>query len=248
MLFPLYASPLHARLAAADGYPRRAAHGGLDLDRPEPPGLLRRAQPRHRRRRLLWRQGTRGLAARRADRDRQPHVPWCRRRAARGHPARRRQPRRHSSPSLHARPAQGTSWFGVPALELPRVCEAADPARTTDPSKRLVLARGVMDAIRIVVPNAISLSIGLLELLVLDRVGGRLGIPTMIAFAPLVMLSSGLLSAGIAVAIKWLAHRSLPPRRAPAVVAVRVARRARQLRSRAARRRVAAALCARHAP
>ncbi len=101
------------------------------------------------------------------------------------------------------RPAQETSWFGVPALELPRVCEAADPARTTEPPKRLVLARGVMDAIRIMVPNTISLSIGLLELLVLNLIGGRLGIPAMIALAPLVMLSSGLLSAGVAVAIKW---------------------------------------------
>jgi non-ribosomal peptide synthetase-like protein len=101
------------------------------------------------------------------------------------------------------RPAQGTSWFGVPALELPRVREAADAARTTDPPKRLVLARGVMDTIRVLVPNTISLSTGLLELLVLDRLGGHLGIPTMIALAPLVMLSSGLLSAGIAVAIKW---------------------------------------------
>jgi non-ribosomal peptide synthetase-like protein len=101
------------------------------------------------------------------------------------------------------RPAQGTSWFGVPALELPRVREAADAARTTDPPRRLVLARGVMDAVRILVPNTISLSIGLLELLVLDLLGGHLGIPTMIALAPLVTLSSGLLSAGIAVAIKW---------------------------------------------
>jgi|HubBroStandDraft_6_1064221.scaffolds.fasta_scaffold01083_7 non-ribosomal peptide synthetase-like protein len=102
------------------------------------------------------------------------------------------------------RPAQGTSWFGVPALELPRSREAADPARTTEPPRRLVLARGVMDVIRVLVPNTISLSIGLLELLVLDLVGGRLGIPTMIALAPLVMLGSGLLSAGVAVAIKWL--------------------------------------------
>jgi non-ribosomal peptide synthetase-like protein len=102
------------------------------------------------------------------------------------------------------RPAQGTSWFGVPALELPRVCEVADPARTTEPPRRLVLARGVMDAIRIVVPNTISLSVGLLELLVLDLIGGRLGIPTMVAIAPVVMLGSGLLSASVAVAIKWL--------------------------------------------
>ncbi len=102
------------------------------------------------------------------------------------------------------RPAQGTSWFGVPALELPRVSEVADATRTTDPPRRLVLARGAMDAIRILVPNTISLSIGLLELLILDTIGGHLGIPAMIALAPLVMLGSGILSAGIAVAIKWL--------------------------------------------
>jgi non-ribosomal peptide synthetase-like protein len=98
---------------------------------------------------------------------------------------------------------QGTSWFGVPPLELPRVSEVADPTRTTDPPKRLVLARGVMDAIRIIVPNTISLSIGLLDLLVLDVVGGRLGILTMIAICPLLVLGSGLFSAGIAVALKW---------------------------------------------
>lgn len=102
------------------------------------------------------------------------------------------------------RPEGGTSWFGVPALELPRACESADAARTTDPPWRLVLARGVMDTIRILVPNTISLSIGLFKLLVLDLLGGRLGIPMMIALAPLVMLSSGLLSAGVAVAIKWV--------------------------------------------
>jgi non-ribosomal peptide synthetase-like protein len=101
-------------------------------------------------------------------------------------------------------PAQGTSWFGVPAFELPRVGEVTDAGRTTDPPRRLVLARGAMDAIRILVPNTISLSIGLLELLILDTIGGHLGIPAMIALAPLVMLGSGLLSAGIAVAIKWL--------------------------------------------
>jgi non-ribosomal peptide synthetase-like protein len=98
----------------------------------------------------------------------------------------------------------GTSWFGVPALELPRVSEAADPARTTDPAKRLVLARGVMDTIRVVVPNTLSLSIGLLDLLVLDLIGEHLGILAMVAACPLLVLGSGLFSAGIAVALKWV--------------------------------------------
>jgi non-ribosomal peptide synthetase-like protein len=101
------------------------------------------------------------------------------------------------------RPARGTSWFGVPALELPRIPECADPARTTEPPPRLVLARGIMDAVRIFLPNTISLTIGLLDLLILDALGGHLGIATMIALSPLVMLASGLFSAALAVAIKW---------------------------------------------
>jgi non-ribosomal peptide synthetase-like protein len=101
-------------------------------------------------------------------------------------------------------PERGTSWFGVPALELPRVPEAADPARTTEPPKRLVLARGVMDAIRILLPNTISLTIGLLDLLILNMIGGHLGVGAMIALCPLLVLGSGLLSAGIAVALKWM--------------------------------------------
>ncbi len=111
--------------------------------------------------------------------------------------------------------ARGTSWLGVPAIELPRPParrvpsgyalrgRATDPARTTEPPLRLVLARGVMDAIRILVPNTVSLAIGLLDLLVLDRLGARLGIAAMVALSPLVVLSSGLLSAALAVAVKW---------------------------------------------
>jgi non-ribosomal peptide synthetase-like protein len=101
-------------------------------------------------------------------------------------------------------PQQGTSWLGVPAIELPRLPVVTDPARTTEPPRRLVLARGLMDAVRILVPNTISLSLGLLDLLILDLIGSHLGSAAMIALAPLVVLGSGLLSAAIAVAIKWL--------------------------------------------
>ena len=101
-------------------------------------------------------------------------------------------------------PAAGTSWFGVPALELPRVSEVSDPARTTEPPRRLILARGTMDAIRLFVPNTISLALGLFDLVVLDALGGHLGIPAMIALCPLLVLCSGLFSAAVAVALKWL--------------------------------------------
>jgi non-ribosomal peptide synthetase-like protein len=101
------------------------------------------------------------------------------------------------------RPEQATSWLGVPAFELPRVRASVDPARTVHPPRRLVLARAAMDAIRILGPNTLSLSIGLLDLLVLDVIRARLGIPAMVALAPLVVLGSGLFSAALAVAIKW---------------------------------------------
>jgi non-ribosomal peptide synthetase-like protein len=100
-------------------------------------------------------------------------------------------------------PDHTTSWLGVPAFELPRVRVAVDPARTIRPPRRLVLARALMDAIRILGPNALSLSIGLFDLLVLDAVGGHLGIGAMIALSPLVVLGSGMFSATLAVAIKW---------------------------------------------
>ncbi len=101
-------------------------------------------------------------------------------------------------------PVAGTSWFGVPALELPRVPEDADPARTTEPSRRLVMARAGMDATRILLPNTISLFIGLIDLLVLGAIGERLGILAMVALCPLLVLASGICSAAIAVALKWI--------------------------------------------
>ena len=48
----------------------------------------------------------------------------------------------------------GTSWFGSPALELPRVPDAADPAPDVDPPRRLVLARGATELVRILLGNS----------------------------------------------------------------------------------------------
>ena len=79
---------LHACLVAAHGYQSGTANRDLHRDRPQPAGLLRRAQPRHRRCRVLRHQGTRWMAARRADRDRKSHLHRPRRGAARGHPPR----------------------------------------------------------------------------------------------------------------------------------------------------------------
>jgi non-ribosomal peptide synthetase-like protein len=61
-----------------------------------------------------------------------------------------------------------------------------------------------MDATRILLPNTISLFIGLIDLLVLGAIGERLGILAMVALCPLLVLASGICSAAIAVALKCI--------------------------------------------
>jgi non-ribosomal peptide synthetase-like protein len=99
--------------------------------------------------------------------------------------------------------ADGTSWFGAPALELPRVAETCDPARTTDPPRRLVLARGVMDLLRIVLPSTAALTIGFAVLGALQAIGAAYGVLVMALASPLVLLAAGVVAVALTVAVKW---------------------------------------------
>jgi non-ribosomal peptide synthetase-like protein len=101
-------------------------------------------------------------------------------------------------------PAAETSWFGSPALELPRLPDRGDPARTTDPPARLVAARGLMELIRILLPASISAVLGSLAFLAMDVLGNSEGVAAMAAAAPLLLLGAGLLAALVTVACKWL--------------------------------------------
>jgi non-ribosomal peptide synthetase-like protein len=98
----------------------------------------------------------------------------------------------------------GTSWFGAPALELPRVRERTDPARTTTPPRWLIVARGTMELVRIVLPNAVSLLIAIYVLLSLDAIGTHYGIAAMVASGPLVLLGGALAAAAFTVLGKWV--------------------------------------------
>jgi non-ribosomal peptide synthetase-like protein len=98
----------------------------------------------------------------------------------------------------------GTSWFGAPPLELPRVPDVADPARTTNPPARLILARAAMDLVRILLPNTLSVLIAIAVLLVLDAIGSHLGIAAMVATGPLVVLGAALVATAFAVLAKWI--------------------------------------------
>ncbi|MGH2832605.1 MAG: Pls/PosA family non-ribosomal peptide synthetase [Solirubrobacteraceae bacterium] len=102
------------------------------------------------------------------------------------------------------RSAEGTCWFGAPALELPRIPDKPCPERTTDPPVRLMLARAAMDLLRILLPSAASLLLAWSVLLVLDRVGSSDGLLAELLSAPAVLLAAGLLAVALTVLVKWL--------------------------------------------
>jgi non-ribosomal peptide synthetase-like protein len=100
--------------------------------------------------------------------------------------------------------ADGSCWLGAPALELPHVAAETDPARTTDPPRRLVLARGTMDLIRILLPSTLSMLIGWVAFLGLGGIGEALGVAAEIALAPPVLFVAGVLAAALTVLSKWI--------------------------------------------
>ncbi|MGA8337233.1 MAG: Pls/PosA family non-ribosomal peptide synthetase [Solirubrobacteraceae bacterium] len=102
------------------------------------------------------------------------------------------------------RPAAGSSWLGVPALELPRVPDATDPSRTVNPPRRLKLARGVMDLLRLLVPNTIVLVIEAVEIMSLAAVGAHFGLVAAIVAAPFVLIGGALVATAVTVAMKWI--------------------------------------------
>jgi len=103
------------------------------------------------------------------------------------------------------RALQGTSWLGQPALELPRVPDRPDPARTTSPPRRLVLARGSIELVRILLPSTVSVALGLLMIVALDSIGqSGGGVLAMAAAAPGLLLVAGVGAALVTISLKWL--------------------------------------------
>lgn len=102
------------------------------------------------------------------------------------------------------RTPDGTSWFGAPALELPRVPDQPDRSRTFDPSDRLVAGRSVMELIRSLLPATISVALAALVFSALEAIGARDGILAMAVAAPFVLVAAGLCAAAATVVLKWL--------------------------------------------
>ena len=107
---------------------------------------------------------------------------------------------------LSAAPADapaGSSWLGQPPMLLPRKADAADPARTFDPPRRLVLARACVEVCRLI-PVILSGALGLLVFSVLGVLLIRYGVALTAAASGLVLLTAGLLACAVTTAAKWV--------------------------------------------
>lgn len=102
------------------------------------------------------------------------------------------------------RSAHGSSWFGSPALELPRVADRPDPARTTRPPRRLIVARGATELVRILFPATVSVALGALLFWALESIRLKLGIAAMALATPWLLVLGGLCAAALTVATKWI--------------------------------------------
>jgi non-ribosomal peptide synthetase-like protein len=106
--------------------------------------------------------------------------------------------------SAPPRSADGTSWLGMPPLELPRVAARTDPARTTVPPRRLVVARGAMELVRILLPASVAIVLSALVFLGLDTVGHDWGLWALLAVTPLLLTAAGICAALLTIAAKWV--------------------------------------------
>ncbi|MCC9205917.1 Pls/PosA family non-ribosomal peptide synthetase [Arthrobacter sp. zg-Y769] len=97
----------------------------------------------------------------------------------------------------------GTSWFGRPAVELPRPVQVGDTARTYDPPRRLLVARSAVEACRIL-PAVITAWLALLTVWALAALYDAFGFLTALLWSGPVLLVSGIAAALIAVVAKWL--------------------------------------------
>jgi non-ribosomal peptide synthetase-like protein len=97
----------------------------------------------------------------------------------------------------------GSSWLGMPPMELPRAVEKGDQSRTFDPPRRLMFARGAVELCRII-PVMCTVMLAVLTLATLELLATRFGLGVAALGSGVVLLAGGLLACAIASAAKWL--------------------------------------------
>jgi non-ribosomal peptide synthetase-like protein len=93
----------------------------------------------------------------------------------------------------------GSSYLGMPPMRLPRVAEDSDAGRTYTPSRRLLVARALVELCRII-PVMCSVALAVLVLAGIAVLGFPLGL----LLAGVLLGSAGLVACLVTVAAKWL--------------------------------------------
>ena len=88
-------------------------------------------------------------------------------------------------------------------MELPRVADSVDSARTYDPPVRLVLARAAVEACRLV-PVVLSALLATMALAAIDEVDVDYGLGAAVAVSGGVLLLAGVIASGLTTLAKWL--------------------------------------------
>ncbi|MCG2621708.1 amino acid adenylation domain-containing protein [Arthrobacter sp. I2-34] len=95
-----------------------------------------------------------------------------------------------------------SSWFGRPAVELPRPVDDAEGSRTYHPARHLVLARAAVECCRIL-PAIFTAWLALCTVYVLFSINAEAGLAAMVAWSGPVLLASAVAACLMALAAKW---------------------------------------------
>ncbi|GIH28111.1 amino acid adenylation protein [Acrocarpospora phusangensis] len=96
----------------------------------------------------------------------------------------------------------GSSYLGMPPVELRRTAEGADRERTYDPPLRLKLARAAVESCRII-PAMATVAVAVLVLAALEALAVRYGFAVAALLGGVVLAAAGILAATVAVIAKW---------------------------------------------
>nr|WP_323809137.1 Pls/PosA family non-ribosomal peptide synthetase [Kitasatospora acidiphila] len=97
----------------------------------------------------------------------------------------------------------GSSWLGRPGIELPRVADAGDEARTYAPPRRLLLARATVELCRLL-PVILTVLLGDLVFGALEAIIDQDGLAAALAVGGVVLAGATLAACLVTTLAKWL--------------------------------------------
>ncbi|WP_344918637.1 Pls/PosA family non-ribosomal peptide synthetase [Streptosporangium oxazolinicum] len=97
----------------------------------------------------------------------------------------------------------GSSYLGMPPVELRRAAEEGDRSRTYDPPPRLRFARAAVEVCR-VVPVMCTVAVAVLVAAAVDWLAGAYGFAVAAALSGVAVLGAGVLAAATATVAKWV--------------------------------------------